>query len=186
MEKSKAIKLKAYRVVGERREEYFRRKNSVKEKIKELNEFFREHFPELPDSLPQEGITLSTSRPEIWIEKDKKELIDKLTLRRELKSRTAYYDKRDWVVFSPNKRTKAGKELQEKWKKITRKPEYHSVPEFLQVDRWSMVDLYGKERIAFVHEENGEVILYAWSGFNPEELEGFEPVELYLGETKNC
>ena len=64
--------------------------------------------------------------------------------------------------------------------KITRKPEYHSVPEFLQVDRWSMVDLYGKERIAFVHEEDGEVILYAWSGFNPEELEGFEPVEAVI------
>jgi len=174
------IKLKVYRVVGKRKEKYFERKNLKKEKIKELNEFFKEHFPELPFPLPQKGVTLSTTCPEIWIEKDKKELIDKLTLRKELKNRTVYFDGRDWVVFSPNKRTKAGKELQEKWKKITRKSEYHSVPEFLQIDRWSMVDLYGKERIAFVHEENGEVILYAWSGFNPEELEDFEPAEAVI------
>ena len=176
------IKLKVYRVVGERKKRYFERKNAEKEKVKELNEFFKEHFPELEQELPlpRKGITFSSVRPEIWVEEGEEELIAKLTLRKDLKNRSEYYDGRNWVVFSPNRKTKVGKELEEEWKEITSKPEFHNVPEYLQVDRWSTGDPFGKSRLAFVHEENGEVILYAWSGFNPEEFEGFEPVEAVI------
>jgi len=176
------VRLKVYRVVGKRKEEYFRRKNAEKEKVKELNELFKECFPELEPylPLPTKGVTFSTVRPEIWVEKGKESVIAKLTLRKDLKSGSTYYDKRNWIVFSPNTRTKAGKELYQKWTEITRKAEFHSYPELLGVDKWSMGDPFGKERTAFVHEENGELILYAWDGFNPEELPDFEPVEAVI------
>ena len=173
------IKLKVYRVVGERREEYFRRKESRKKKVEKLREFFRENFPELGEMIPPipDKVAITTNRPELWVEEHQEELIAKLTKRGDLKSRKEYWDKKEWIVFVPEKRRKAGKELYKKWKEITNLPEWDSYPEFLQVDRESMGDFFGKSRYAFVHEENREVILYAWDGFNPEELEGFEPAE---------
>lgn len=177
------ITITVYRVVGERKKEYFRRKESSKEKAKKLKAFLKEQFPEFGKELPISGkATFFTQIPKLLVEKSQSQLISKLSGRKDLRvDGVEYWDEKEWIAFVPNRRSKAGKELYEKWKEITDLPEWNSYPEFLQVDAFSLRDFYPpKTRLAKVVEQDGEVILYCWSGFEPENLEGFEPIEVEI------
>jgi len=183
--------MKIYEVVGWRKEYYLRCKREVWERQERLRDFLQREL-----GIDREDVaSYSTSSPEATIENPGK--YEHLRDRKDIRFRLTGYDflkgKYHGAEITPNRRTKAGKELTERWRKALAGDFgliFHPTrPFFLRVSQWNCrredepyINPHRDGGLsAKVIEENGRLFLVDWKGFDPEKMEGFEPVEVSVG-----